>query len=415
MALIVRFDKIREALAGKTREAVAGKSRVPALVLAWLKTITATGWAVLISGLFAAWIATEWGWVEAYLIAAICMVVLLLALGLVIWPTPHQITIDLPRERIVAGQSAVGAIRVTNTRNRPVSSGVIELPIGNGVGHFLVPPLGPRGEWDEMFSVITRRRGLISIGPARSVRSDGLGLLRRVRIWDRPDILRVHPRTLRLSFDATGFQMDVEGVTTAKLSSSDVSFHALRDYEPGDDRRNVHWVSTARLGRLIVRQFEETRRSHHMIILDTAAHSWPSEAFETAVSAGASLALAALGASRTVSMSTSSGWVSTTSPVRMLDALTEVEAKDFGDIEDRVKRCVEERAGVSAVTIIVNPSVSDEQASRLVRLTGTDVSTLVIRIRPGASRRRRKLTRGVLLDCPTLDDLPRLIAKGALQ
>lgn len=415
MALTARFDKTREMLAGKAREALAGKIRVPALVLAWLKTPTPTGWTVLISGLLAVWIAAKWGWVEAYLIAAICVVVLLLALGLVIWPTPHQITIDLPKERIVAGQSAVGAITVTNTRNRPVSSGVIELPIGNGVGHFLVPPLGPRGEWNEMFSVITRRRGLISIGPARSVRSDGLGLLRRVRIWDRPDILRVHPRTLRLSFDATGFQMDVEGVTTAKLSSSDVSFHALRDYEPGDDRRNVHWVSTARLGRLIVRQFEETRRSHHMIILDTAAHAWPSEAFETAISAGASLALAALGASRAVSMSTSSGWVSTTSPVRMLDALTEVEAKDAIDIEDRVRRCVEERAGVSAVTIIVNPNVSDEQASRVARLTGADVSTLVIRIRPGASRRRRKLTRGVLLDCPSLDDLPRLIARGALE
>ncbi len=415
MALTARFDKTREMLAEKAREMLAGKTRVPALVLAWLKTPPPTGWAVLISGLLAVWIAAQWGWVEAYLIAAICMVVLLLALALVIWPTPHQITIDLPKERIVAGQSAVGAITVTNTRNRPVSSGVIELPIGNGVGHFLVPPLGPRGEWNEMFSVITRRRGLISIGPARSVRSDGLGLLRRVRIWDRPDILRVHPRTLRLSFDATGFQMDVEGVTTAKLSSSDVSFHALRDYEPGDDRRNVHWVSTARLGRLIVRQFEETRRSHHMIILDTAAHSWPSEAFETAISAGASLALAALGASRAVSMSTSSEWVSTTSPVRLLDALTEVEAKDAVDIEDRVRRCVEERAGVSAVTIIVNPNVSDEQASRVARLTGADVSTLVIRIRPGASRRRRKLTRGVLLDCPSLDDLPRLIARGALE
>ena len=91
-------------LAGKAREAFAGKIRVPALVLAWLKTPTPTGWAVLISGLLAVWIAAKWGWVEAYLIAAICMVVLLLALGLVIWPTPHQITIDLPKERIVAGR-----------------------------------------------------------------------------------------------------------------------------------------------------------------------------------------------------------------------------------------------------------------------------------------------------------------------
>lgn len=401
----------------RARDALIRASRTPviALGISWLKTITATGWAVIICGSLAAWIATTWGWVEAYVIAATCAAVMLSALVLVAWPIPHRIAIDLPQKRIVAGQTAVGGITVTNTRTRPIGSGVIELPIGAGSGQFLVPPLGPKARWEEIFSVVTRRRGLISIGPARSVRSDGLGLLRRVRIGDRPDVLRVHPRTVRLPFDATGFQLDVEGVTTARLSSSDVSFHALRDYEPGDDRRNVHWASTARLGRLIVRQFEETRRSHHMIIIDTAARVWPGDAFETAVSIGASLALTGLSASRTVSMSTSAGWLPTSSPVRMLDALTEIEAGDNVDVEERVRRCVEERGGASAVTIVVNPGMSDEDASRLAGVPGSDVSVLVIRVRPGASRRRRRLSRGVLLDCPSLDDLPRLIVGGKLS
>ena len=108
-----------------------------------------------------------------------------------------------------------------------------------------------------------------------------LGLVRRVSTWDNPETLHVHPRTVRVPFEATGFQLDVEGVVTAKLSSSDVAFHALRDYEPGDDRRHVHWASSARLGRLVVRQFEETRRSHHLLVLDTRSGAWPREDFET--------------------------------------------------------------------------------------------------------------------------------------
>ena len=71
--------------------------------------------------------------------------------------------------------------------------------------------------------MVTRRRGLIRIGPAHAVRADALGLVRRVSTWDNPETLHVHPRTVRVFFEVIGFQLDVEGVVTAKLSSSDVS------------------------------------------------------------------------------------------------------------------------------------------------------------------------------------------------
>ena len=114
----------------------------------------------------------------------------------------------------------------------------------------------------------------MTVGPARALRADPLGLIRRIGTWLEPVTLYVHPKTIRVPFDATGIHADVEGVTTAKLSSSDVSFHALRDYVPGDDRRNVHWPMTAHIGRLVVRQFEETRRSHHLVVLDTRLGQW---------------------------------------------------------------------------------------------------------------------------------------------
>ena len=376
--------------------------------------VTPTGWAVLALIVVGLALAVSFQWVEALACALAGVVALLLAATRVAWRSPHVVSIRVPNERIVAGQTAVGEISVRNERARSVRSGIIELPIGTGTGEFVVPPLGAHETWDEMFLISSRHRGLINVGPARAVRSDALGLLRRVRMWDEPVLLHVHPRTVRVPFDATGFQLDVEGVSTGKLSSSDVSFHALRDYEPGDDRRAVHWQSTARLGKLIVRQYEETHRSHHVIVLDTSRDAWDHDTFETAVSVAGSLGLANLRESRPVSLTTTEGWLPSGVAMSMLDALSEVKARSFGDLARRVREAVAQRPGVSALTLIVGPNVTDTEAAHLARLAPIDVPVSIIRIGAEGVRARRDLGRGVLLDCSTLDDLPRIIVAGGL-
>ncbi len=374
--------------------------------------VTPTGWAVIALVVVSLVLAVAFQWVEALACALAGVVALLLAAMRVAWRPPHVVSIRVPNERIVAGQTAVGEISVRNERARSVRSGIIELPIGSGTGEFVVPPLGSHEKWDEMFLISSRHRGLIHVGPARAVRSDALGLLRRVRVWDEPVILHVHPRTVRVPFDATGFQLDVEGVSTGKLSSSDVSFHALRDYEPGDDRRAVHWPSTARFGRLIVRQFEETHRSHHMVLLDTRVDAWDRRSFETAVSVAASLALAGSGEARTVSMHTADEWIPTGSPMAMLDALSEMETSTRSEFAGIVRRCIMERGGISVLSIVVGAGVDDEEAARLANIAPVDVIVSVIRVVPGRARRRRKITRGVIIDCPSLEDLPMLVSRG---
>ncbi len=376
--------------------------------------VTPTGWAVITLVIVGLALAVAFQWVEALACALAGVVALALAAMRVAWRPPHVVSIRVPNERIVAGQTAVGEISVRNERARSVRSGIIELPIGTGTGEFVVPPLGAHETWDEIFLISSRHRGLINVGPARAVRSDALGLLRRVRMWDEPVLLHVHPRTVRVPFDATGFQLDVEGVSTGKLSSSDVSFHALRDYEPGDDRRAVHWQSTARLGKLIVRQYEETHRSHHVIVLDTSRDAWDHDTFETAVSVAGSLGLANLRESRPVSLTTTEGWLPSGVAMRMLDALSEVGARSFGDLSRRVREAVAQRPGVSALTLIVGPNVTDTEAAHLARLAPIDVPVSIIRIGAEGVRARRDLGRGVLLDCSTLDDLPRIIVAGGL-
>ena len=399
------------------RTFVAGRLRaIPGIrhVMDACSVVTSFGWLVIgaaIAGFVGAILA---GWAEAFALFVACLSLLIIAIILVAAPSPYRVFLRLAQERVVAGQTALGEIRVVNDTARRGGSEVIELPIGTGVAEFVIPGVSSHETWDEFFSVLTRRRGVIEIGPARTVRSDGLGLLRRVRSWDNPVTLYVHPRTVRIPFEATGFQVDVEGVVTAKLSSSDVSFHALRDYEPGDDRRAVHWQSTARLGKLIVRQYEETHRSHHVIVLDTSRDAWDHDTFENAVSVAGSLGLANLRESRPVSLTTTEGWLPSVVAMRMLDALSEVKARSFGDLSRRVREAVAQRPGVSALTLIVGPNVTDIEAAHLARLAPIDVPVSIIRIGAEGVRARRDLGRGVLLDCSTLDDLPRIIVAGGL-
>ena len=383
-------------------------------VARWLGALTPVGWAVIVAMLAGTVAALAFGWLEGFIVAVMGLVALVVAVASVASPSPLSVSLRMKNDRIVAGQVAVGRVRVVNESGRRSGSTLVEVTIGRGSGEFLVPPISGNGTWNESFSVMTKRRGVINVGPARTVRMDGLGLLRRVRSWDEPVVLHVHPRTVRVPFDATGFQLDVEGVSTGKLSSSDVSFHALRDYEPGDDRRAVHWQSTARLGKLIVRQYEETHRSHHVIVLDTSRDAWDHDTFETAVSVAGSLGLANLRESRPVSVTTTDEWLPSSVAMRLLDSLSEISHRSFGDLALRVREAVAQRPGVSALTLIVGPETTDSDAAHLARLAPIDVPVSIIRIGVNKARARRNLGRGVLLDCATLDDLPRIIVAGGL-
>lgn len=381
-------------------------------VARWLGALTPVGWAVIAAMVAGTVAALAFGWLEGFIVAVMGLVALVVAVASVASPSPLSVSLHMKNDRIIAGQVAVGRVRVVNESGRRSGSTLVEVTIGRGSGEFLVPPISGNGTWNESFSVMTKRRGVINVGPARTVRMDGLGLLRRVRSWDDPILVHVHPPTVRFSFDATGMQMDVEGVASEKLTSSDVSFHALRDYEPGDDRRAVHWPSTARFGRLIVRQFEETHRSHHMVLLDTRVDAWDRRSFETAVSVAASLALAGSGEARTVSMHTADEWIPTGSPMAMLDALSEMETSTRSEFAGIVRRCIMERGGISVLSIVVGAGVDDQEAARLANIAPVDVIVSVIRVVPGRARRRRKITRGVIIDCPSLEDLPMLVSRG---
>ena len=130
-----------------------------------------------------------------------------------------------------------------------------------------MPLLRPGHTVAQPLEIPALRRGIVTVGPATTVRSDPIGLLRREHAFEDVHELYVHPRTTALPSTSAGLIRDLEGNPTRRLVDADMSFHAIREYAPGDSRRQIHWKSTAKTGQLMVRQYEESRRSRMAVVL----------------------------------------------------------------------------------------------------------------------------------------------------
>jgi uncharacterized protein (DUF58 family) len=144
--------------------------------------------------------------------------------------------------------------------------------------------------------VATPRRGVIRVGPIQARRTDPLTLLRWSERWSTSSELLVLPRMVPLEPLGGGVIRDQEGTPSDEISMNDLAFHALREYVPGDELRHVHWRSSAKADKLLIRQYHDTRRSHFTFVIDDDPDAYPApEDFETAVSAAASMAARADG------------------------------------------------------------------------------------------------------------------------
>ncbi|RYE78300.1 MAG: DUF58 domain-containing protein, partial [Myxococcales bacterium] len=155
--------------------------------------------------------AAQLGWVELVFAAVFIAVVLLLAIAFVVSGHSLAATLDLTRQRIVVGERAHGRMVVTNSGRHGTLPLTIELPVGRTEAAFGIPGLRPGAEHEELFSIPTNRRAVLDLGPVRAVRSDPFALLRRDQELTEPDLLFVHPRTVRIDGSAAGFIRDLEG------------------------------------------------------------------------------------------------------------------------------------------------------------------------------------------------------------
>ena len=195
---------------------------------------------------------------------------------------------------------------------------------------------------------------------------------------------------MRLDEAASGFLRDLEGTPSSDLSSSDIAFHALRDYAPGDDRRHVHWRTTARTGKLMVRQFEETRRSHVVVALDDLAEHYASdEEFELAVSAAASIAAQTLREEKELTPFSFEARQRTGTHRQMMDDYTVLEpVEERYSLHELGQKAADLAPNASAVMMVVGSHTTARELNSAANQLPIGVMAVAIRCVDGAEVRR---------------------------
>ena len=372
-----------------------------------LDVISPIGWAVLGMAVFCWLLGLSLHITELNVIAFALTVPLVIAALFVLGRASYQVTLDLQTHRVVVGTRAVGRVEVANPTQRVILPSRIELAVGSATAQFMVPRL-PAGEMhEELFAVPTKRRAVLVVGPVRSVRDDPLSLMRRQVTWAKEQELYVHPRTVRLDEAASGFLRDLEGTPSSHLSSSDIAFHALRDYVPGDDRRHVHWRTTARTGKLMVRQFEETRRSHVVVALNNLAeHYATDEEFELEVSSAASLSAQTFREEKELTPFSFDTNQRTGTFRQMMDDYTVIDPiKDRFDLHELGQKAADLAPNASAVMLVVGSHTTARELNSAANQLPIGVMAVAIRCVEGAEVRRSAIGGLDVVTLGELDDL----------
>jgi uncharacterized protein (DUF58 family) len=157
------------------------------------------------------------------------------------------------------------------------------VPLGN---------LGPRAVADVRMELVPLRRGPLRLTEVAVARRDPFGLLRSFVRVRSPQSVLVLPKRYPvppLAFSGTQHYQP-GGVALASSVGDAEEFVSLRDYRPGDAFRRIHWRSWARVGRPIVKEYQDEFFFRYGLVLDTLIAPADTGAFEEAVSVAASFA-----------------------------------------------------------------------------------------------------------------------------
>lgn len=380
-----------------------------------LSIVSAAGWFALALAAVAFVAGYALGWAELTYLGFAIVAALAVCIVFLLGRSTYDVHVELTPSRVVVGQRALGRLLVRNSGTRRLLPSRMELPVGDGLAEFALPSLAAGADHDELFAVPTHHRAVIVAGPAVSVRGDALGLLRRTIRWTDPIELFVHPQTVALAPSAAGLVRDLEGQVTKKITDNDLSFHALRPYQPGDDARYVHWRSSARTGTLMIRQFEETRRSQLTIVHTEDQRYYADEdEFELAVSVMASIATQVIRDGTQISVVSESRMLRTHTPTALLDDSSRLTlhagkaktAREFA-------RQVTHRLPPPSVVLVIAGSRMDTADHRSVQLLFPGDATIIgFRVDRAAPAGLGTVAGMQLATIGQLSDLPKVMRRA---
>ncbi len=136
-------------------------------------------------------------------------------------------------------------------------------------GAGFVTSLGPRqrGRW--LARTLCTARGRFTLGPSTVSSGDPFGIWRISRTFPATNEIIVYPQLVDLPhFSLPNAELPGGQETRARSYNVTPNVASLREYAPGDSFNRIHWRSTARTGRLMVKEFELDPSADIYIVLD---------------------------------------------------------------------------------------------------------------------------------------------------
>ncbi|WP_262391495.1 DUF58 domain-containing protein [Nocardiopsis sp. CNR-923] len=212
--------------------------------------------------------------------------------------------------------------------------------------------LAGRASAEAEYRIAASRRGVVELGPLRSGRSDPLGLAAARRDHGEADRLWVHPRWEYLRTIPIGRVADPDGAADGSPAGT-LTFHTLRDYVRGDDLRHVHWRSSARLDKLVVREYIDTSRTRVCVIVDDRPTPGGEERLDEVAGAAASILATGVRSSLHCELRLAGGGAreSTGGLPPLLDLLAEARTSPGADLHAALTLARTRPAGDTAILV----------------------------------------------------------------
>ncbi len=117
------------------------------------------------------------------------------------------------------------------------------------------------------------RRGIYSLNTVTLSTGFPFGLFRKERDVEIPGEIIVWPRTNRMVREPNpgGGRVPTMGLSGRGVAGSRGEYRSLRGYRTGDDSRDIHWRSSARLREPVIREYERDGAETRWICVDLRA------------------------------------------------------------------------------------------------------------------------------------------------
>lgn len=214
------------------------------------------------------------GWVWA-MVAWDALVIVLAVVDAVMLPVPSAITVG----RRFGNSAVLGELTEVELEITQESNQILKVRLSDALHPALAAmPLSgevrafPRDAAAAMFQCVPNARGDVVLGKVFLRYSAALNLVERWAEADLEQGIRLYPPMERSPENTQMYLLRIRQIALQKrrlrMRGLGREFESLREYQRGDEVRNIAWSATARRGKLITREFTTERSQQVWIVLD---------------------------------------------------------------------------------------------------------------------------------------------------